>query len=500
MSTQALNIPDPQSVPRAKPALRLVTVQVLGVLLLSFSLMLLPPIVVAIIYHDNLLGLFLWHLAVTTPLGALMLAYSIRHSARLRIRDGFIVVAMLWFTLSFLASLPLYFGAHLNYPDAIFEAASGITTTGATVIVGLDALPRSLLFFRQEIQWFGGIGVIVSAIALLPMLGLGGMQLMKAETPGPVKGTKLTPRIMETARALWRIYLVLTVACAAFYWFAGMDLYDAIAHSVTTVSTGGFSTHDASIGYYNSPAIESIAVIFMLLGAVNFSVHFAVWAGFKPDLYLRNEETRTFLVFTGLIVLFVAGVLFHTDAADGAAGAVRSALFTVVSVITSTGYGIDDFSLWPLMLPVLLIFVSFVGGCAGSTAGGMKVIRIIVMVKQALIEVLRLVHPKLVKPLQMDSRIVPDDVVRTVWTFFAAYVCVFTVFMMILMGQGHDQVTAFGAVATCLNNLGPGLGDVATNFLAVGSLEKWVLVLAMIVGRLEIFTILVLLTPAFWRQ
>lgn len=500
MSTDTLNIPDPQSIPRAKPALRLVTVQVLGVLLLSFSLMLLPPIVVALIYDDNTLGLFLWHLAAATPLGALMLAYSIRHSARLRIRDGFIVVAMLWFTLSFLASLPLYFGADLSYSDAIFEAASGITTTGATVIVGLDALPRSLLFFRQEIQWFGGIGVIVSAIALLPMLGLGGMQLMKAETPGPVKGTKLTPRIMETARALWRIYLVLTIACAAFYWFAGMDLYDAIAHSVTTVSTGGFSTHDASIGYYDSPAIEGIAVVFMLLGAINFSVHFAVWAGFRPGVYLRNEEVRTFLVFTGLVVLFVAGALLYTGAAEAFDDAARFSLFTVVSVVTSTGFGIADFSLWPLMLPVLLIFVSFVGGCAGSTAGGMKVIRFVVMFKQALIEVLRLVHPKLVKPLLLDSRIVPDDVVRAVWTFFAAYIVVFTVLMMIMMGQGHDQVTAFGAVATCLNNLGPGLGDVATNFLAIGSLEKWVLVLAMIAGRLEIFTLLVLLTPAFWRQ
>ena len=316
MSIETLHIPDPQRVPRAEPALRLVTVQVLGVLLLSFSLMLLPPIVVSVIYEDHLLGLFLWHLAAVTPLGAVLLIYSIRHSARLRIRDGFIVVAMLWFTLSFLASLPLYFGADLSYPDAIFEAASGITTTGATVIVGLDALPRSLLFFRQEIQWFGGIGVIVSAIALLPMLGLGGMQLMKAETPGPVKGTKLTPRIMETARALWRIYLVLTVACAAFYWFAGMDLFDAIAHSVTTVSTGGFSTHDASIGYYESPAIEVIAIVFMLLGAINFSVHFAVWAGFRVDLYLRNEEVRTFLVFTGLVVLFVAGVLLHVVAPE----------------------------------------------------------------------------------------------------------------------------------------------------------------------------------------
>ena len=485
---------------RSAAAFRLVVVQVLGVLVLSFCVMLVPPIVVAFIYGDGLIGLFAWHLAIGLPVGALMVAYSMQRSVRLRIRDGFVVVAMLWFALSVLASLPLYFGADLDYSDAIFEAASGITTTGATVIVGLDRLPRSLLFFRQEIQWFGGIGVLVSAIALMPVLGLGGMQMMKAETPGPVKGTKLTPRITETARALWRIYLILTVVCAAFYWFAGMELYDAVAHSFTTVSTGGFSTHDASIGYYDSAGIEAVAIVFMLLGAVNFNVHYAAFAQFDLRLYLRSDEVRSFMVFTSLVVLAVASVLIDSDFRDTLGASVRAAAFTVVSVITSTGYGIDDFSVWPMMLPVLLIFISFVGGCAGSTAGGMKVIRFVIMVRQAQIEVLRLIHPNLVKPLRMDGRTVPDEVVKAVWAFFVAYVVVFAALMMILMGQGHDQITAFGAVATCLNNLGPGLGDVATNFRSIGDLEKWVLVLAMIGGRLEIFTILVLLTPAFWRQ
>lgn len=478
----------------------LVVAQVLGVLVLSFCVMLVPPILVSVIYDDGLLGLFLMHLGIALPIGGLMLAYSSRHPIRLRIRDGFIVVALLWFALSFLSSLPLYFGADISYADAIFEAASGITTTGATVIVGLDALPRSLLFFRQEIQWFGGIGVIVSAIALLPVLGLGGMQMMRAETPGPVKGAKLTPRITGTARLLWRIYLVITMACATFYWFAGMDAYDAIAHSLTTVSTGGFSTHDASLGYYDSPAIEAIAIVFMLLGAINFSVHFAAWSGLDVRLYLRNDEVRIFLIFIGLVAIAVTVGLATTDSYETAHAAARAALFTVVSVITSTGYGIADFSVWPLMLPVLLIFISFVGGCAGSTAGGMKVIRFIVMARQAQIEVLRLIHPNMVKPLLMDGRTVPDEVVRAVWAFFAVYVVVFAALMMLMMGQGHDQITAFGAVATCLNNLGPGLGDVAANFVAVGAIEKWVLVFAMIAGRLEIFTILVLLTPAFWRR
>lgn len=485
---------------RPVSAFRLVALQVLGVLILSFCVMLLPPIVVSYIYGDGLIALFGGHLAIGLPVGALMLAYSIRHPVRLRIRDGFIVVAMLWFSLSVLASLPLYFGIGLSYSDAIFEAASGITTTGATVIVGLDELPPSILFFRQEIQWFGGIGVLVSAIALMPVLGLGGMQMMMAETPGPVKGTKLTPRITETARVLWRIYLALTAGCAAAYWFAGMAPYDAIAHSLTTVSTGGFSTHDASMGYFNSAAIEVVAIVFMLLGAVNFNVHYAAFAQVDLLLYFRSDEVRSFLVFTSFVILAVALVLVNTEPADTFTRSLRAAAFTVVSVITSTGYGIDDFSVWPLMLPVLLIFISFVGGCAGSTAGGMKVIRFVVMVRQAQIEVLRLIHPKLVKPLRMDGRTVPDEVVAAVWAFFVAYIVVFAALMMLLMGQGHDQITAFGAVATCLNNLGPGLGEVATNFQAVGDLEKWVLVVAMIAGRLEIFTILVLLTPAFWRQ
>jgi trk system potassium uptake protein TrkH len=483
----------------AARAFRLVAAQLLGVLVLSFCVMLLPPIAVTVIYDDGLLGLFLTHLAVALPIGALLLAYSARRAVRLRIRDGFVAVAMLWFALSVFASLPLYFGAGLSYPDAIFEAASGITTTGATVITGLDTLPRSLLFFRQEIQWFGGIGVIVSAIAVLPMMRLGGMQMMKAETPGPVKGTKLTPRIMETARALWGIYLVLTLACAVFYWFAGMETYDAIAHSLTTVSTGGFSTHDASIGFYGSPSIEAIAVVFMILGAINFNVHFAAWAQFDLRAYFRNEEVRSFLAFTALVVLAASAALASTGIYDTVAGAARAALFTVVSVITSTGYGVADFSVWPLMLPVLLIFISFVGGCAGSTAGGMKVMRFVIMTRQAQIEVQRLIHPALVKPLRVDGRTVTDEVIRGVWAFFMVYVVVFAALMMILMGQGHDQVTAFGAVATCLNNLGPGLGDVATNFVALGDPEKLVLVFAMIAGRLEIFTIFVLLTPAFWR-
>ncbi len=480
-------------------AFRTVIVLVSGALMLAFCAMLVPPLAMSFFYHDALLSMWLKQLAIAIPVGSLMLLYGILQPTRLQLKDGFIIVALLWLSLSLLGSLPFYFSLPISYSDALFESASGITTTGATVLTSLDLLPRSLLFYRQEIQWIGGIGVIVSAIALLPVLGIGGMQLMKAETPGPVKGDKLTPRLAETARALWGIYLFLTVSCASLYWIAGMDLFDAVGHAFTTVSTGGFSTHDASLGYFDSTAIETIAVVFMLLGAINFGVHFAAFTRGRPTVYFHSDEVRSFIVFTVSIVVVVGLTLAWTDDYDPAPGAFRSALFTVVSVITSTGFAIDDFSAWPLMLPVLMIFISFVGGCAGSTAGGMKVLRFIVMVRQAKVEIMRLIHPNIVKPVLVDGKSVSDNIVRGVWAFFAAYVVVFATLMMILMADGLDQVSAFGAVATCLNNLGPGLGDVASNFQSISGFEKYTLAVAMIIGRLEIFTVLVLLTPEFWR-
>lgn len=476
-----------------------VIVRTMGVLLLLFSTTLLAPMVVSLIYDD---GEFT-HLALTFG-SAVLLGLSLwlpllRKPTDIRNRDGFVIVALMWVTMSLLGSLPFMLALDMSFPDALFESASGYTTTGSTVIVGLDDLAPSILFYRQVIQWLGGIGVIVLAVALLPMLRIGGMQLYRAEMPGPAKHERITPRIAGTARTLVVIYAWMTVACAACFWFAGMGAFDAIAHSFSTLATGGFSTHDASIAYFNSPEIEAVAIVFMLLAGISFNLHFVFWQTWRLRDYFENTQTRVFMTVVAVLVGFVAYVLYDTGARSTPTEAFRYAAFEVASVITNTGFGIDDFSLWPLALPIILIFASIMGGCAGSTAGGMKVVRFAIVGKQGVAQIRKLVHPTAIFPIKVDGRVVPDPVLSGVWGFFAIYVAVYAVTMVVLMMDGMDQVTAFGAVAACLNNLGPGLGDVAANFVTVSSQSKLLLVFTMLFGRLEIFTFLVLLTPSFWR-
>jgi trk system potassium uptake protein TrkH len=469
------------------------------VLLLLFSTTLLVPMVVSLIYDD---GEFT-HLALTFG-SAVLVGLSLwlpllRKATDIRNRDGFVIVALMWVTMSLLGSLPFMLALDMSFPDALFESASGYTTTGSTVIVGLDDLAPSILFYRQVIQWLGGIGVIVLAVALLPMLRIGGMQLYRAEMPGPAKHERITPRIAGTARTLVVIYAWMTVACAACFWLAGMGAFDAIAHSFATLATGGFSTHDASFAYFNSPAIEAVAIIFMLLAGISFNLHFVFWQTLRPRDYFESTQTRVFMTVVVVLIGFIAFVLYDTGARSTPTDAFRYAAFEVASVITNTGFGIDDFSLWPLALPTILIFASIMGGCAGSTAGGMKVVRFVIVGKQGVAQIRKLVHPTAIFPIKLDGRVVPDPVLSGVWGFFAIYVAVYAVTMVVLMMDGMDQVTAFGAVAACLNNLGPGLGDVAANFVTVSSQSKLLLVFTMLFGRLEIFTFLVLLTPSFWR-
>lgn len=473
---------------------------ILGIWLLMFSGSLLPPLLISLIYHDGETMHFSLLVLFSLLTGLTIWLLSAKHQTQLRTRDGFVIVVLLWLVTSMLGMLPFIFGPGLSLTDALFESVSAFTTTGATVMTGLDELPSSILFFRQEMQWLGGIGVVVSAIALLPMLGIGGMQMFKAETPGPMKEEKLTPRIANTAQALWKLYLVMTVACALLYWVGGMSPFDAVAHSLATVSTGGFSTHDASLGYFDSVFIEGVASLFMLVGGISFGVHFLVWKRLSLRPYWDSVEVRVFLLFVAVIILFTSVELDLTGGKDGVLESLRYATFTVASVVTSTGFAIDDFSAWPSMLPLLLILISFVGGCAGSTAGGMKVIRFVIMGKGAGLEMQRLVHPSMIKPLQMQGRVIDARVADAVRNFFTVYVTTFVLFMLFLTGQGLDQVSAFSAVATCMNNLGPGLGEVASNFQSVSSSVKWILSFAMLLGRLEIFTLLVVLSPSFWSQ
>jgi len=474
--------------------------RILGFFCMVFSLSMVPPMLVSLLYRDNELQHFATVFLLILATGLALWLPARGFTANLERRDGFIIVTLFWVVLSMLSALPFVLGPHLGFVDAFFEAVSGFTTTGATVIVGLDRLPPSVLYYRQQLQWLGGMGLIVLAVAIMPMLGIGGMQLYKAEAPGPMKEEKIRPRLMETARALWMLYVGLTLACAIAYWLAGMSAFDALTHSYATVSTGGFSTHDASLAYFDSNSIELIAVAFMLAGGINFTVHYrAVMSGsLRP--YWGDEEVRAFLLFIGGSLVVIATTLWLLEEYGRFHDALSNSLFEVVSIITSTGFGTADFAAWPSFLPLLLIFISFIGGCGGSTAGGMKVSRILLMLKQGGQEIYFLIHPHAVRPVRIGGHVLPTRVSQSIWGFFSVYLIVFAIFTLLMMASGLDQVSAFSAVATCMNNLGPGLGEVSTSFVSVSAPGKLIAIIAMLLGRLEIFTMLVILTPAFWRD
>ncbi len=481
---------------------RQVIQRVLGILLAWFSVTMLVPIAIGMLYADGSLKPFLLSFVITLITG-LMVWYPVRKQRDdLRLRDGFLIVVLFWTVLGTFGALPMLFSpaTALSFTDAVFESISGLTTTGATVITNLDELPKSILFYRQLLQWLGGMGIIVLAVAILPMLGVGGMQLYRAETPGPVKDSKLTPRIKETAKALWYIYLSLTIACAAGYWLAGMSAFDAIAHSFSTVAIGGFSTYNESIGYFRSAPIETVSIIFMLLSGANFGLHFITWKSQTLRHYIQDSEFKVY-IFVLLVVTLITTVFLRIgDVYLSWDDAFSKAIFHAVSIGTTTGFTTSHYYFWPSFLPLLLLLVSFIGGCAGSTGGGMKVIRVLLLVKQGLREMLRLIHPNAKIAVKIGSKAVDSRVIEAVWGFFSAYVGVFIIMLLLLMAAGLDQVTAFSAVTATLNNLGPGLGEVGANYTSINDFSKWVLCIGMLLGRLEIFTLLVIFTPAFWKR
>ena len=477
-----------------------ISMRILGLLLMLFSSTLLVPLGFALLDDDHTISSFASALALTFFAG-LVLWLPVQHVRHeLRIRDGFLVTSLFWTVLGIAGSLPFILtdGLQLSPMDAIFESISGLTTTGATVITGLDDLSRSILIYRQLLQWLGGIGIIVIAVAVLPMLGIGGMQLYRAEIPGPTKDRKLTPRIAETAKALFLVYLALTVVCALAYWAAGMSGFDAVAHSFSTVAIGGFSTHDASMGYFESNTILLICSLFMVISALNFGLHFLSWRRRSLSAYRADSESRFFI---GVLLIGIAITCSYLILSDVLAveDSIIHGLFMTISITTTTGFGTQDFSSWPTFLPVMLIMFSFMGGCVGSTAGGMKSVRLMLIAKQGIRELKQLVHPKAVIPLKIGRHRVEATIVSAVWSFFAVYMFVFVTMMLALLGTGLDFTTAFSAVAACLNNLGPGLGEVAANYAGISDVAKGLLCLAMLLGRLEIFTLLVLFTPMFWR-
>lgn len=476
--------------------------KVIGLLLMVYSISLVPPVLVSLIYQDGgtnsfvgvMLGVFL---------AGLLLWYPMRkHKRELKIRDGFLVVVLFWTVLGMVGALPFYFEPQvpLTLTDSIFESFSGLTTTGATVMSGLDTMPHAILWYRQQLQWMGGMGIIVLAVAILPMLGIGGMQLYRAEMPGPIKDQKIAPRISETAKTLWYLYVGLTITCAFGYWFAGMDWFDAIGHSFSTVAIGGFSTHDASIGHFDSVAVESVTILFMFLAGVNFALHFTAFRNFTVFPYFRDPEFKAYASMLILGIIIVTSYLYFHNVYPTWLESFRYGIFQTVSIATTTGYANTDFSVWPAFVPLLLIMMSFIGASAGSTSGGLKMIRFVLLVKQGYREIRSLLHPNAILPVKLNGKPIPEKIMTAIWGFFSVYAFSFAILMLTIMAFGVDELTAFSSIAAMMNNLGPGLGEAAENYATMSDPVKWVLTFAMLLGRLEIFTLLVLFTAAFWRK
>jgi len=476
--------------------------RIVGLLLVLSSLLMLPSAVIGMLQQDGTSDAFLLSALLLISTGAL-LWWPLRNDRHdIRLRDGFLVVVVAWLTVGLGGAVPFLLLDDLNISavDAVFEAMSGLTTTGATIMISIDSLPPGVLFYRQLLQWFGGMGIIVLAVAILPMLRIGGMQLYRAETPGPMKDNKLTPRITETAKALWLIYLGLTTVCGLAYWLAGMSAFDAVSHAFSTVAIGGFSTHDLSIGFFNSPLIEAVAMVFMTLAGINFALHFLAWRRTSTQPYMQDPEVKVYVVLLLVLGLVASLALLLTTTYSGLGTSLRYGFFQVISSMTTTGYSTASFYTWPGILPVMLVMIAFIGGCAGSTAGGMKVIRVILLYRQAIREIRHLIHPNALVPIKMGGTSMSGKVMYAVWGFFFLYVASFCIMSVLLTASGLDPVTAFSAVGACLTNLGPALGQAGPHYADINSFAKLVLTLAMLLGRLEIFTLLVLFTPTFWRN
>lgn len=477
--------------------------QVLGLLLMVFSLTMLPPLLVSWLYDDGAARSFGTGLWITLATGAAVWWPARRDRAELKIREGFLVTVLFWTVLSAFGAIPLFVtdsGWH-TYTDALFESVSGLTTTGATVVAkGIDLLPPSINYYRCQLHWLGGVGVIVLAVAVLPMLGVGGMQLFKAETPGPMKDAKLTPRIAGTARALYLVYVALTAACTLTYWALGMSFFDAICHAFSTLATGGFSTHDSSIGYFNSLGIEIACMAFMLAGASNFALHYLAWQERSPLVYLRDTEFVAFIALLAIFGVLVCAPLYYAGTYPDLGTDIRKGLFQLVAYGATAGFSTADPSTWPWYVPLLLVLATFMISCAGGTGGGVKAVRIVLFVKQALREMRRLIHPSAELTIKLNGRVVDDPIIIAIGGFFSVYIGMTIALTFGMMLTGLDGVTAFSAVAACINNTGPGLGSVNAHMANVTVFGKWLLIFAMLLGRLEVFTLLVIFTPGFWRR
>ena len=477
------------------------TTRILGTLLMLFSFAQIFPGFLAYFFEErDFVYNFIVTGFVTFLIGCFLFFLASEKNGDLRTKDGFIITIFFWTVLGFFGSMPFYLAEleGVSYIDSLFESISGLTTTGATVLVGLDDMPKSLLFYRQLLQWLGGMGIIVLAVAVLPLLGVGGMQLYKAETPGPLKDSKLTPRITETAKALWFVYLSMTISCSILYKYFGMSWFDAVCHAFSTISIGGFSTHDDSFAFFSNSGLRWTAIIFMVISGINFALHYLAWTKKRLFHYFYDSEVKLYLsLLTSTALITYLTLYFSENIYDEM---VVDSVFQAVSIGTTTGFLTSNYSNWPLFVPIMLLIAAFIGACAGSTGGGIKVIRALILIRQGSSEITKLIHPNAVVTIKFGKKSLDPRVSESVWGFFAVYVATFLIILMFLLSQSNDFLTAFSAVGATLNNLGPGLGAVSENYKEITDGSKLALCIAMLLGRLEIFTLLLLFTPAFWRN
>jgi trk system potassium uptake protein TrkH len=476
---------------------------ILGVVIALFAIAMLVPLAFAFFGSDAALYAYDGAIAITAGFGLVLWWATRRFRRELQPRDGFLLVTLMWSVLPAFAMLPLLFALPgLSLTDAYFEAMSGLTASGGTALVGLERLPLSINVWRCLLQFIGGLGVVVVAVAVLPMMGVGASQLYKAETPGPMKDAKLTPRIAETARGLWVVYVGLSLLCFFAYRAAGMGWADAFMHMCSTMGLGGFSSHDASMGYFNSAAVEAVAIVFMLLAGVNFARYFVVWRARSLMPLVRCVETRAYLlVIVATTALITVYLVEHQTYASGLQ-ALRHTAFHVVSLATTTGYASTDYAQWPAFAPMMMILLGCFAGCAGSTSGGIKMVRMLLMLKQARLELVRIVHPRAVVPITLGQQAVPAQVMSAVIAFMMVYGATLAGLTLLMLFSGLEPITAATAVLASVNNIGPGLGDVgpAVNFQGLSDFQTWVCTVGMLLGRLELLTVLVLFTPQFWRK
>lgn len=476
---------------------------VLSVLMMLFALSMLLPFGVSFLYGDGASQAHARTVLITLVSGAALWGLTRFGRAELQPRDGLLLAALVWTVLPAFATLPLLMVLpELGFTDAYFETVAALTTTGATMLSGLDRLPASINFWRCELQWLGGMGIIVLAVAILPLLGIGGSQIMRAETPGPMKDTKLAPRIAETAKGLWLVYAGMTLACVLAFKAVGMSWFDAVVHSFATLSLGGFSSHDASFAYFNSPAIEATAILFMIIGGINFGTHFLAFRKLSLAPYRSDPEARAYLALLGVSVLGIAYFLLGNHVYPSFWTALRHSAFNVVSIATTTGFVSADFNQWPIFAPVWMLFLCCFATCSGSTGGGIKMIRAELMVRQALREIMSIIHPRAYLPVKLAGQRIENQIIFAVLAFMLIWGGSVIVMTMLLTASGLDVVSAFSAVIVCLCNTGPGLNQVGPmmTYASLSDFQTWICTAAMLVGRLELFTMFIVLTPAFWRK